>query len=70
MKTAADYRIENIKKIIVNGKPKKAFHAYVRKAGALGNDVFVFDGAYMAPIKTANKNLWLIPSEGDTGSMD
>lgn len=65
MKTAADYRIEKVQIIILNGKQVKAFHAYVKQG-----DAFVFQGAYTAPIRTANKNLWLIPNESDTGSVE
>lgn len=65
MKSADDYRIENIRKITYNGKSVKAFDAYVKQG-----DVFVFDGAHTAPVKTANKNLWLIPNERDTGIIE
>ena len=65
MKTVADYRIENIRKLTINDKNVKAFDAYVKQGAA-----FVFFGAYTAPVKTANKDLWLIPNESDTGSVD
>lgn len=65
MKSAADYRIENIRKITFNGRNVKAFDASVKQG-----DAFVFCGAYTAPAKTAKKDLWLIPNESDTGSME
>ncbi|MFN5350001.1 MAG: hypothetical protein ACK5A0_10750 [Polaromonas sp.] len=66
MKTAADYRIEQVREIIVrNGKKVKLFQAYVKQG-----DGFVYQGAYTAPVRTANKNLWLIPNESDTGSVE
>ena len=64
MKTVADYRIENIRKLTFNGENVKAFGAYVKQG-----DSFVFCGAYTAPVKTSNKNLWLIPNESDTGTI-
>jgi len=64
MKTAADYRIERIRKINFNGKNVKAFDAYTKQGNA-----FVYCGAYTAPARTANKSLWLIPDESNTGSM-
>ena len=65
MKKADDYRIENVFTLVVNGKKVKAFEAYVKQGNA-----FVFQGAFTAPARTANKNLWLIPNESDTGSVD
>lgn len=65
MKSASDYRIENIRKLTFNGKPVKAFDAFVKQGNA-----FVFCGAYTAPVRTANKNLWLIPNESDTGAVE
>lgn len=65
MKTAADYRIENVQTVILNGKKVKAFQAYVKQG-----DAFVFQGAYTAPVRTANKSLWLIPNESDTGAVE
>ena len=65
MKTSQDYRIENIRETFFNGKKVKAFNAYVKSGGA-----FVFIGAYTAPVRTANKNLWLIANESDTGSVE
>ena len=62
MKSASDYRIENIRRLTFNSKAVKAFDAYVERGGA-----FVFCGAYTAPVRTANKDLWLIPNESDTG---
>ena len=64
MKSAADYRIEAIQTIELNGKKVKGFKAYVKQG-----DAFVFLGGYTAPIRTANKNLWLIPNESDTGKV-
>jgi hypothetical protein len=65
MKTAADYRIENVKTVVLNGKKVKTFQSYVKQG-----DAFIFQGAYTAPPRTANKNLWLIPNESDTGRME
>lgn len=65
MKSAADYRIENVRTITFNGKNVKAFDVYAKQG-----DSFVFQGAYTAPAKTAIKNLWLIPNESDTGSVE
>ena len=65
MKTAADYRIENVRAVTFNGRKVKAFDAYVKQGNA-----FVFRGAFTAPARTANKNLWLIPNETDTGSVE
>lgn len=65
MKSAADYRIENVRKLTLNGRNVKAFDAFVKKGNA-----FVFMGAYTAPVRTANKNLWLIANESDAGSVD
>jgi len=64
MKTAADYRIENIRKVSYNGKNFKMFDVYTKQG-----DAFVYCGAYTAPVRTANKSLWLIPDESNTGSM-
>lgn len=66
MKTAADYRIERIEKATVNEKQVKTFLAYVNQAPS----GFVFLGAFTAPVKTADKNLWLIANESDTGSIE
>ena len=65
MKTAADYRIERVRKLTFNGKNVKAFDAFIKRGEA-----FVFMGAYTAPVRTANKNLWLIPDEQNAGSVD
>ena len=64
MKTAADYRIEGIRTIEFNGKKVKAFQSFVKQG-----DAFVFQGGYTAPLRTANKNLWLIPDESNTGKV-
>jgi len=65
MKTSSDYRIERIRALTLNGKKVKAFDAYVKQ-----NDAFVFQGAFSAPARAANRNLWLIPNESDTGPME
>ena len=65
MKTAADYRIEDVKTVFLDGKKVKAFNVFVKQG-----HVFVFIGAYTAPAKTAAKNLWLIPNESDTGATE
>ena len=57
-KTAADYRIEEITKATVNGKKVKMFKVFAKNG-----DAFVFLGHFTAPVKTANKNLWLIGNE-------
>ena len=64
MKTPVDYRIENIREVSFNGKKVKAFDSYVKQG-----DAFVYQGAYTAPVRTAAKNLWLIPNESDTGTV-
>jgi len=64
VKTAEDYRIENIRLVNFNGKDVLAFDAYVKQRNA-----FVYMGAYTAHKRTARKNLWLIPNESDTGSV-
>jgi hypothetical protein len=65
MKTSNDYRIERIRTLTLDGKKVKAFDAYVKQG-----DAFIFCGAFSAPARTANKNLWLIPNESDTGSVE
>ena len=65
MKTAEDYRIERVRELTLNGKKVKAFDALIKRG-----DAFVFMGAYTAPVKTANKNLWLIPDEQNAGSVE
>ena len=55
MNTAADYRIESIRKVTLNGAAHKAFKAF-KKQG----DAFVFVGEFSAPAKTANCDLWKI----------
>lgn len=65
MKTAADYRISNVQEAVCFGRKVKVFDSYVKHG-----DSFVYQGAYTAPIRTANKNLWLIPNESDTGSVE
>ena len=54
-KTAADFRIEQVQKATVAGRQVKLFSAF-KKQG----DAFIHVGKFSAPIKTANKNLWLI----------
>ena len=65
MKTATDYRIENIRKVNFNKKNVKMFDVYLKQGNA-----FVYSGAYTAPVRTANKSLWLIPDASNTGSME
>ena len=57
-KTAADYRIEQVQKATVNGQLVKLFDAFERDG-----DAFVYVGKFRAPVRTANKNLWLIAEE-------
>ena len=64
-KDSTKYRIDSIRAVTYNGRKVKAFDAYVKQG-----DAFVFQGAYIAPARTANKNLWLIPNESDTTGMD
>ena len=64
-KDANQYRIERIRTLTLNGRKVKAFDAFVKQGGA-----FVFCGAFSAPVRTANKNLWLIANESDTTGMD
>ena len=58
IKTAADFRIENIQKANVNGKQVKMFTAYIKQG-----DSFVHHGQFSAPVKTANDNLWKVAAE-------
>ena len=69
MKNSGDYRIERVRTLILDGKKVKAFDAYVKQGDGCGNSAFVFQGTYTASSRTANKTLWLIPNESDTGSM-
>lgn len=55
MATPEDFRIEEIRRVTLNGRPVKLFTAYKRSGSA-----FVFAGAFSAPVKTANKDLWKI----------
>lgn len=55
---AADFRIEEVRKATVNGQSVKLFKAF-RKSG----DAFVFCGQFIAPAKTANKNLWQVAAQ-------
>lgn len=48
-----NFRIEDVRKAVVNGKSVKLFNAYQKIDKA-----FVFAGQFSAPIKTANKDLW------------
>ena len=47
-----EYRIENIQKIVYNGKKVKLFKAYEKR----GND-FIFIGNFTAPLRVSNKYL-------------
>lgn len=60
MRTASDYRIENIREATVDGEKVKTFDAWLKWGNA-----FVFLGAYKAPLHTASKDLWLIPNRSD-----
>ena len=53
--SAADFRIEEVRKATVNGKAVKVFKAF-RKDG----NAFVFCGQFSAPARTANRELWKI----------
>jgi hypothetical protein len=48
----AQYRIQGIQKVRLNGKEVKAFEVLELKG-----DAYVFIGTRTAPAKTANKNL-------------
>ena len=54
-KTAADFRVESVQKATVNGSSVKLFKAFEKQGSA-----FVFVGQFSAPVRTANKNLWMI----------
>jgi hypothetical protein len=56
--TAADFRIENVQNVNLNGKQAKIFKAY-RNAGTH----FEFVGQFSAPAKTAKKSLWRIAAD-------
>ena len=45
-------RIENIRRVTLNGRAVKLFKAY-----RLQGDAYVFAGQFSAPVRTANKNL-------------
>ena len=50
----AAIRIEEVRKVVLNGKQVKLFKAYrLNEKG----DAYVFAGEHAAPAKTANKNL-------------
>lgn len=55
MKTAENFRIEQIQKATVNGRAIKMFSAYEQKG-----DAFIHIGKFTAPVKTANRDLWKI----------
>ena len=59
-KTAANFRIEQIQKAIVNGRQVKMFTVYSKRGAA-----FIHMGKLTAPARTANKNLWLIAAEAE-----
>ena len=50
-----NFRIEDIKNAVFNGKQIKLFKAYKKQENA-----FFFVGQYSAPRKTLNKELWKI----------
>jgi hypothetical protein len=45
-------KIENIRRVTINGRAVKVFNAYRLQDGA-----YVFAGQFSAPARTANKNL-------------
>lgn len=55
MNTTTDYRIEEIRKVTLNGAARKLFKAYRKQGGA-----FLFAGEFSAPAKTANRDLWKV----------
>lgn len=61
-KTAADYRIEFVQLATygATGTKVKTFKAYEYHAD---QKAFVYVGAFTAPAKTANKNLWKVVAE-------
>lgn len=54
MKTEADYRIENIEIVTVNGRMRKLFTAFERQG-----DAFVCIGKFSVPHTVADGNLWI-----------
>ena len=62
MKTANDFRIVQVTKATVNGQKVKVFSAYERDG-----DAFVFAGTFLAPAKTANRNLWTVAAAAPDG---
>lgn len=58
MKTALDYRIEDVQKVTLNGVQKLTFKAYRKEA-----EGFVFAGQHSAPAKTAKRDLWKIADQ-------
>lgn len=55
MKTAENFRIENVQAATVNGRKVKLFSAFEQRG-----DAFVFLGKFSAAAKTANRDLWKI----------
>jgi len=54
------YRIEDIRKVTLNGKNVIIFKAYEKDKTS---SVYVFCGEFSAPAQTANKNLHLFITE-------
>lgn len=55
---AENFRIEDVRKAVVNGKLVKLFNAYQKIDKA-----FVFAGQFSAPVKMAKKDLWKLISQ-------
>lgn len=60
MKTAQDFRIENVQKAILNGRQVKLFKAFEDRG-----DAFHYIGQFSAPVKTANKELWKVAADAE-----
>lgn len=54
------YRISDIHRVTLNGVKVKLFKYFI-KVG----DAFVFQGAYSAPVKTSNRNLYRHVKNGE-----
>lgn len=59
-KTAADYRIEDVRAATVNGTKRILFKAFERRGNA-----FVHVGQFSAPARTAKRDLWKIANAAE-----
>jgi hypothetical protein len=60
--TNKEIRIEEIRKVTLNGVKKKAFKAFVWDEDIVG---YVLAGEFAVPARTPNKNLHLFVTNGD-----